>query len=176
MKHPHRTLLILTLISALGGSPFNPLMPAERDVLPLWPGKPPGETKELPPEADTTTPESNTIAGRPLMRIGNVSTPTLTVYPAPADKATGTSMVICPGGGHYILAWDLEGTEVAVWLNSIGVTAFVLKYRVPGREESPRWRAAVQDAQRAMSLVRSRAKEFNIDPPARGHHGVFSRG
>jgi len=148
---------------------------AEHEVIPLWPGKPPGETKELPPEADTTTPDSDKIAGKRLMRIGNVSTPTLTVYPAPADRATGTSVVICPGGGHYILAWDLEGTEIAEWLNSIGVTAFVLKYRVPGREESPRWRAAVQDAQRAMSLVRSRANEFGINPERVGIMG-FSAG
>lgn len=150
---------------------------AQQQVIPLWPGKPPGEIKELPPEADTTGPDGNLIDGRRVMRIGNVSTPTLTVFPAPADKANGTSMVICPGGGHYILAWDLEGTEVAEWLNSLGVTAFVLKYRVPARdpENEPRWRAAVQDAQRAMSIVRSRAAEFSIDPERIGIMG-FSAG
>ncbi len=175
MTRPPGILLVLSAVSALCFSPVHALIGADHEVIPLWPGKPPGETKELPPEADTTTPDSDKIAGRRLMRIGNVSTPTLTVYPAPADKATGTSVVICPGGGHYILAWDLEGTEVAEWLNSIGVTAFVLKYRVPGREPSPRWRAAVQDAQRAMSLVRSRAKEFGVDPERVGIMG-FSAG
>ena len=167
-------LKLLILLLALTG----PAIAAEQQVINLWPGKPPGETKELPPEVDTTKPTDNLIAGRRLMRIGNVSTPSLTVYPAPADKATGTSIIICPGGGHHILAWDLEGTEVAEWLNSIGVTAFVLKYRVPSRaltKEEPRWRAAVQDAQRAMSLVRSRAKEFAINPERIGIMG-FSAG
>ena len=167
-------LKLLILLLALTG----PAIAAEQQVINLWPGKPPGETKELPPEVDTTKPTDNLIAGRRLMRIGNVSTPSITVYPAPADKATGTSIIICPGGGHHILAWDLEGTEVAEWLNSIGVTAFVLKYRVPSRaltKEEPRWRAAVQDAQRAMSLVRSRAKEFAINPERIGIMG-FSAG
>ena len=164
-------LMIVTLLVILQNTTFG----VEPVVLPLWPDKPPGETKELPPEADTTTPETDKVAGDRVMRIGNVSTPTLTVFPAPANMATSTSMVVCPGGGHHILAWDLEGTEVAGWLNSIGVTAFVLKYRVPGREESPRWRAAVQDAQRGMSLVRSRAKEFNINPERIGIMG-FSAG
>ena len=154
------------------------VLAADHQVINLWPGKPPGETKELPPEVDTTRTTDNLIAGRRLMRIGNVSTPSLTVYPAPTDKANGTSIIICPGGGHHILAWDLEGTEVAEWLNSIGVTAFVLKYRVPSRalaKEEPRWRAAVQDAQRAMSLVRSRAKEFALNPERIGIMG-FSAG
>jgi acetyl esterase/lipase len=166
--HP---LLMLTLVTMFVTSTLNA---AEPQVINLWPGQPPGETKELPPEVDTTKPTDNLIDGRRLMRIGNVSTPTLTVYPAPADQATGASVVICPGGGHHILAWDLEGTEVAEWLNSIGVTAFVLKYRVPSRAEGgnePRWRAAVQDAQRALSLVRSRAKEFAIDPERMGIMG-----
>lgn len=150
---------------------------AEHQIIPLWPGKPPGEIKELPPEADTTKPTDNLIAGRRLMRVGNVSTPTLTVYPAPAGMATGTSIIIAPGGGHHILAWDLEGTEVAEWLNSIGVTAFVLKYRVPARAigDEPRWRAAVQDAQRALSIVRTRAGEWNLNPARVGIMG-FSAG
>ena len=171
------TLRIIALFVILFASLIlsNSAFSAEHKVIPLWPDKPPGETKELPPEADTTKPDSDKVAGGRVMRIGNVSRPTLTVYPAPTDKDTGTSVVICPGGGHYILAWDLEGTEVAEWLNSIGVTAFVLKYRVPGREKSPRWRAAVQDAQRAMSLVRSQAKDFKINPERIGIMG-FSAG
>jgi acetyl esterase/lipase len=84
-------------------------------------------------------------------------------------------VVICPGGGHYILAYDLEGTEVAEWLNSIGVTGIVLKYRVPAREREQRWRAAVQDAQRAVSVVRSRAEEWGVDPERIGILG-FSAG
>ncbi|HAV64953.1 MAG TPA: xylanase [Verrucomicrobiales bacterium] len=165
------------LLLLLGALLAFPSAAADHRIIPLWPEKPPGEIKELPQEMDMTKPTDNLIAGRRLMRIGNVSTPTLTVYPAPADRANRTSMIVCPGGGHHILAWDLEGTEVAEWLNSIGVTAFVLKYRVPTRdpENEPRWRAAVQDAQRAMSLVRSRAMEFNIDPNRIGLMG-FSAG
>lgn len=71
-------------------------------------------------------------------------------------------MVICPGGGFSILAWDLEGTEVAEWLNTLGVTGIVLKYRVPTRDHNPVWLAPVQDAQRALSLVRSRASEWEL--------------
>lgn len=169
---------LLPVLVAISFLVNPPAIAAEHPVINLWPGKPPGETKELPPEADLTKPTDNLIAGRRLMRVGNVSTPSFTVYRAPAEKANGTSVIICPGGGHTILAWDLEGTEVADWLNSIGVTAFVLKYRVPTRAvngNEPRWRAAVQDAQRALSIVRSRAKEYDIDPNRIGMMG-FSAG
>jgi hypothetical protein len=73
------------------------------------------------------------IAGKPVIRLGNVSKPTISIYRASTDKATGTAVVVCPGGGYHILAMDLEGTEVCDWLNSIGVTAVLLKYRVPER-------------------------------------------
>jgi acetyl esterase/lipase len=149
---------------------------AEPQIVRLWPGQPPGDIGlSLPPEGDTTKPDGRLVAGRRVMRIGNVSTPTLAVYPAPSEQNTGTSIIICPGGGHHILAYDLEGTEVAEWLNGIGVTAFVLKYRVPARERDQRWRAAVQDAQRAVSLVRGRAAEWSIDPQRIGILG-FSAG
>src|SRR5690606_34350249 len=123
---------------------------AEPLTLDVWPGKPPGETKVLPPESDQTKPDDPLIAGRRIIKLGNVSTPQIAVYRP--EKPNGTSVVICPGGGHHILAYDLEGTEVAEWLNGIGVTGIVLKYRVPFRDPEARWRAAVQDAQRAMSL------------------------
>ncbi len=144
-------------------------------TLNLWPGKPPGETKELPPEADTTKDTDNLIAGRRLQRIGNVSTPSLAIYRPAPDKDTGASVVICPGGGHHILAYDLEGTEVAEWLNTIGVTGIVLKYRVPARDQEKRWLAAVQDGQRAVSLTRSKAEEWKLDPKRIGILG-FSAG
>ncbi|MDZ4781886.1 MAG: alpha/beta hydrolase [Planctomycetia bacterium] len=144
-------------------------------TLNLWPGKPPGETKELPPEADTTKDSDNLIAGRRLQRIGNVSTPTLAIYRPAPELDTGASVVICPGGGHHILAYDLEGTEVAEWLNTIGVTGIVLKYRVPARDQDKRWLAAVQDGQRAVSLTRSNAEEWKLDPKRIGILG-FSAG
>ena len=144
-------------------------------VHPLWPGRPPGETATLPPEADTTKPTDNLIAGRRVLRIGNVSTPTLEVFRPAKERDTGAAVIVCPGGGHHILAYDLEGTEVAEWLTSIGVTGIVLKYRVPARPGPVRWKAAVQDGQRAVSLVRSRAKEWGIDPARIGILG-FSAG
>jgi acetyl esterase/lipase len=101
--------------------------------------------------------------------------PQIAVYRPSAEKDTGAAVVICPGGGHHILAYDLEGTEVAEWLNSIGVTGIVLKYRVPFRDPEQRWRAAVQDAQRAMSLVRANAADWKIDPNRIGICG-FSAG
>jgi acetyl esterase/lipase len=148
---------------------------AEPITLNVWPSRPPGETKELPPEADQTKPEDKLIAGRRIIKLGNVSVPQIAVYRAPAEKNTGAAVIICPGGGHHILAYDLEGTEVAEWLSEIGVTAIVLKYRVPFRDERKRWLAAVQDAQRAMSLVRSRSDEWDIDPGRLGILG-FSAG
>lgn len=144
-------------------------------VLDVWPGKPPGETKTLPPEADQTKDSDKLIAGRRIIKLGNVSTPQLAVYRPSKDKDTGAAVVICPGGGFSILAYDLEGTEVAAWLNSIGVTGIVLKYRVPTRDPQKRWLAAVQDAQRAMSLVRGKAGEWGLDPQRIGILG-FSAG
>ena len=144
-------------------------------ILNVWPGKAPGETKVLPPEADTTKSDGRNVGGRPVIRLGNVSTPQLAVYRPNQDKDTGAAVVICPGGGFNILAYDLEGTEVATWLNSIGVTAIVLKYRVPFRDPQQRWKAAVQDAQRAISMVRSRAPEWKLDPQRIGILG-FSAG
>jgi acetyl esterase/lipase len=141
----------------------------------LWPGNVPGDTGVLGDEADTTKPSDNLIAGRPVIRLGNVSEPTITVYRPPADRNTGAAVLVCPGGGYNILAMDLEGTEVCEWLNSIGVTAVLLKYRVPKREGQPPYVAPLQDAQRAMGLVRSRAKEWEIDPKRVGALG-FSAG
>src|SRR5206468_10602469 len=120
----------------------------------VWLGKPPGETQEIgpeviqPPKADENPPTT---------RITNIGRPTLSVYLPSKEKRNGTSVIVCPGGGFHILAWDKEGTEVAEWLNTIGVTVFVLKYRCPTGDRSPNWLAPAQDAQRAVSLVRSRA-------------------
>lgn len=148
---------------------------AEPLTIDVWPGKPPGETTELPPESDLTKPTDVLIAGRRIIKLGNVSTPQLAVYRPSKEKDTGASVVICPGGGHYIVAYDLEGTEVAEWLNEIGITGIVLKYRVPFRNPDKRWLSGVQDGQRAMSLVRSKAAELGLDPQRIGMLG-FSAG
>ena len=145
---------------------------AEPLVLDVWPGKtPPGDATVLGPEKYL---EENP-GERKVARLTNVTQPTIAVYQAPAEKATGAAVVICPGGGYHILAMDLEGTEVAEWLNSIGVTAVVLKYRVPKRPNQPQHQAPLQDAQRAMSLVRSMASEWKLDPKKIGILG-FSAG
>jgi acetyl esterase/lipase len=151
------------------------LFAAEPQVLDLWPGKSPDETKTLPPEADQTKDTDRLIAGRRIIKLGNVSKPQLAIYRPAKETDTGAAVIICPGGGHNILAYDLEGTEVAEWLNRIGVTGIVLKYRVPFRDPNNRSHAAVQDGQRAMSLVRSRAAEWKIDPKRTGMLG-FSAG
>jgi len=142
--------------------------------IPLWPGTVPGAVRTLPPEADTTTATSDLVAGRRVIRLGNVSSPTISIYRPDPAKDTGASVVVCPGGGYYILAMDLEGTEVCEWLNSIGVTGVLLKYRVPkGEEKKPL--APLQDAQRGLGLVRYRAKELGLDPNRIGVLG-FSAG
>jgi acetyl esterase/lipase len=146
-------------------------------VQPIWPGKPPGEIKELPPEQDITKPEEakRDAGGKPIIRLTNVSIPTVSVYQPAKENDTGTAVIICPGGGHNILALNHEGTETAEWLTKLGVTGIVLKYRVPSRTPDKRWFAAVQDAQRAVSFVRAKAKEWQIEPNRIGILG-FSAG
>jgi acetyl esterase/lipase len=164
------------LLSAIALLPLSfGTLAVEPLTLNVWPDKPPGKATELPPEADQTKAEDKLIAGRRIIKLGNVTNPQIAVYRPAKEKDTGTSVVICPGGGHHILAYDLEGTEVAEWLNGIGITGIVLKYRVPGRDPEKRWLAAVQDAQRAVSLVRSKAGEWRLDPKRIGILG-FSAG
>lgn len=143
----------------------------------IWPDKAPGKVIELPPEYDTTKPDGDLVAGRRVIRLTNVVIPQIAIYKPKPSIDTKTSIIIAPGGGHWILAYDLEGTEIAEWLNSIGVTAIILKYRVPGKEwnKDKRWLAAAQDGQRAMSIVRGRAREIDIDPNKIGIMG-FSAG
>ena len=142
----------------------------------LWPGEAPGETVTLPPESYRIN-DNRLTAGKPVSRLQNVSVPMVTIYKPDPKIDTGSSIMIAPGGGFTILAYDKEGTEVAEWANSIGMTAIVLKYRVPGNVHSPDkpWLPAAQDGQRAMSLVRSRSDELGIDPDRIGILG-FSAG
>jgi acetyl esterase/lipase len=128
----------------------------------------------MPPEVDTTTPRDPLIAGRPIIRLGNVSTPTLTLY-TPQSENSGAAVVVFPGGGYQILAIDLEGTEVCDWLNSIHVNCVLVKYRVPNTGPYPKSPAALQDAQRVLGMVREHAAEWHIDPNRVGVLG-FSAG
>jgi acetyl esterase/lipase len=136
-------------------------------VVPLWP-------KEFLPAPTAGKVEKAETEGKgdwTIIKVSEVSTPTLTVYPAPATAAgPAPAVIVCPGGGYFILAWDLEGTEIAHWLNAAGVTCVLLKYRVPGQREG-----AFQDGQRAVSLTRANAKAWNIDPARIGILG-FSAG
>ncbi len=161
--------LLLTLIQA-----NSSLAQTVSDPIALWPAQPPGRNAATGAEADTSTSESPQVAGQSVIRLGNVSHPTLTIY-QPENQTSDAAVLVCPGGGYHILAMDLEGTEVCEWLNSIGVTAAVLKYRVPRPEGAPRPIEALQDAQRAMSLLRERAEQLRIDPQRIGVLG-FSAG
>jgi len=154
---------------------------AEPVVMELWPGKAPDETVEIGPERFRPSPELNRkqveITESTRLLTG-VSRPSITVHRPAATNDTGTAVIICPGGGYWNLYWQLEGEEVAEWLNSIGVTGIILKYRVPRRPGEPEREPArrpLQDAQRAVRVVRHRAAEWGIDPRRVGIIG-FSAG
>ncbi len=133
--------------------------------LPLWPGA-------VPDPLPASKPEDLTADGA----IEHVSRPTMTVY-SPTGKNTGVAVIVIPGGGYQVLAIDLEGTEICDWLTSIGVTAVLLKYRVPSATLYPAKGSiqSLEDTQRAIGLVRSRAAEWHIDPHKIGVLG-FSAG
>lgn len=164
------TILVLCALCVLGGSAPLAAWAAEPEELKLWPGEVPGEADFQPPVTKPAPPRNDGIT-----RLALVTEPTMTVLRAPADKANGAAVLICPGGGYHILAWDLEGTEIAAWLNSLGVTAAVLKYRVPRRDKDVPHTAPLQDAQRALRLLRQNATQWNVDPKRIGVLG-FSAG
>jgi acetyl esterase/lipase len=162
-------LLIVCFFQSAGNAAENPL------VLPVWPGKVLGDYGTIGAERVRAPSESPTKTAK---WITNVTKPTITVFRSESGKNTGAAMVICPGGGYWNLAWDLEGEEVAAWLNTLGMTGIVLKYRVPRRPGQPEPLPApgpLLDSQRAVSLVRSRAGEWGIDPNRIGIVG-FSAG
>ena len=143
-------------------------------VVRLWPQGAPGPSTVTGPEKDMTTAKDGLVAGRPLMHLGNVSVPTLTLF-RPKGMNTGVAVLVFPGGGYNILAIDLEGTEVCDWLTAQGITCVLLKYRVPGTGPYPKSDAALQDAQRAVGMVREHAAEWKVDPKKVGVLG-FSAG
>ena len=150
---------------------MSSLVLADPDTpIPLWTGAVPGEESQIIGEEKVADRNNDGIT-----RTSNVSKPTIAFYPAPADKNTGAVVVVAPGGGYGILASKHEGSDVCTWLNGIGVNAVLLKYRVPRRKNLEKHHAPLQDAQRAVSLVRSRAAEWKIDPKRVGFLG-FSAG
>jgi len=139
----------------------------------IWPGTPP-DAKPVPgPEYATNEP---TGTGQPWVSVNNVSQPTMTVY-SPKGTNTGVAVVVFPGGGYFCLAIDLEGTEICDWLNSRGITAVLLKYRVPVKKVGPYGESplALEDAQRTLGLVRFHAAKWHINPHKIGVIG-FSAG
>ncbi len=153
---------------AFCGLPLSAARAAEPLVVELWSGQPPDETGEIGAERALMSPaldRKQVEVTESTRLVTNVTRPTLTFYRPAQDKDSGTAMLICPGGGYWNLYWQLEGEEVAQWLNSIGVTGIILKYRVPRRADEPKGvpaRRPLQDAQRAVSLVRSRAQEWGL--------------
>ena len=164
--------LALVLGTALIGRAADP--PASSaTTIDVWPGPAPGENGSIGEEKATRKEGSNVITS-----LTNVTKPTLTVSRPESDKNTGAAVLVFPGGGYTNLAWDHEGEQVARWLNSIGVTAAILKYRVPRRPDTPKGQPPVQalmDAQRAISIVRSKAADWGVDPKRIGILG-FSAG
>jgi acetyl esterase/lipase len=150
-------------------------------VVKVWPGKVPDEPGTIGEEMVRMSPSlSRTMVEvtEPTRLITRVTQPTITIFRPDRSRDTGTSVLICPGGGYWDLYWQLEGEEVAAWFNSLGVTGIILKYRVPRRPDEPIGgpaRRPLQDSQRAMSLVRSRAQEWGLNPERIGVIG-FSAG
>jgi acetyl esterase/lipase len=175
---------IISVVFCLLASSFVPAFVRAADqplVLSLWPAKVPGDAG-ISGEEKFIELMSNgkplQVAGKPTKWLTNVSRPTITVYAAPKEKATGVAMLICPGGGYHNLGWDVEGEEVADWLNSVGITGVLLKYRCPRRAGDVKGEpplGPLLDAQRAVSLVRSKAADWAIDPGKIGMIG-FSAG
>jgi acetyl esterase/lipase len=147
---------------------------AQQITLPLWSHGAPESRAFTAHEHDITAPSDPLIAGRKIIKLTDVSTPTLALY-KPGAGNSGAAVLVFPGGGYSILAYDLEGTEVCAWLNSIHVTCVLVKYRVPYTGHYPERPEDLEDAQQAMRLTRIHAAEWGIDPNRIGVLG-FSAG
>jgi acetyl esterase/lipase len=158
------SLLIFICLIAITGN-----LSGQSKVIDIWQGKVPGAIAN--PNYKVIADSSGSWTW---MR--NITDPLLDMYPAPADKSNGTAVVICPGGGYWALAYKHEGYQVAAWFNRIGVTAFVLKYRLPDSAiMTDKSIGPMQDGQEAIRIVRRHAKEWNINPNKIGIMG-FSAG
>ena len=154
-----RPVLVALLLPAAALAQTSP------QVIPLWPNGAPGfeKLKDVPEEAKDYW-------------VRSINNPSVTVFPAPKDKANGTAVIVAPGGGFRELVFNAEGRQPAAFLNNLGITVFALKYRLPKQENSPYSVQNVrEDAYRAIRLVRSRAVDFHIDPRRIGVLG-FSAG
>jgi acetyl esterase/lipase len=169
MRLPLITLTTIALLTAAMTAR------AQQVTLPLWPNGAPEATTITGPERDGTKPTDEITAGKPVLRLTDVSKPILTVYKPDSAADTGAAVVVFPGGGYRFLAYNLEGTEVCSWLNSIGMTCVLVKYRVPIAGHYPEHVEDLEDAQQAMRLTRLHAAEWHIDPQRVGALG-FSAG
>lgn len=157
-------ILLLCITSSTLAAEYAPINKNAQKVVPLWSGAAPDGWQQTEPEVS--------IRSGGVTRVANVGKPTLAFYPVKKERAP--AIIVCPGGAYRKLAYDKEGEEIAEWLNTIGVCAFVLKYRLPVKGDVKHV-PALQDAQRAVSLVRSRAGELKIDGKRIGILG-FSAG
>ncbi len=140
---------------------------AQNQVLPLWEGDPPNYRD---------TGEETIIENRDILVVSNVQKPEIAVYLPAKRNATGEAVVICPGGGYHVLAYDWEGIDIASWLNSKGIAAIVLTYRLPDAScNIVPYKSPLMDAQRALRTVRANAEKWNVDPAKIGVMG-FSAG
>ena len=166
--------LRLSLIAFL----FLSLLPSQADTkkvreprpIRVWPGKAPDEPVGIEAKKASAVTGSDGV-----IRIPYVDTPELFYYSAIPEKSVGTCVIVCPGGGYGKLAWNKEGTEIAEWLNTLGIHAVTLKYRVPRRDRTKPHPWPLQDLQRSIRLIRSKATEWKIDPKRIGVMG-FSAG
>jgi acetyl esterase/lipase len=159
------------LFCLLGSSALGTLAHAAEPVtLKLWPDGPP---TAMAPKSEATAKLIQSYGGATPSRITDVTDPTITIYRP--EKSNGASVIVAPGGGFMFLSYAHEGTQVCEWLNTLGVTAVLLKYRTPTRDEKEAFELPVQDAQRALGLVRHHADEWKLDPQRVGLLG-FSAG
>ena len=143
---------------------------AEPVTFKLWPDGPP---TAMTVKSDATVNLIKSYGGMRPGRVSDVSDPTITIFRP--QNPNGASVIVAPGGGFMFLSYEHEGTAVCEWLNSLGVTAVLLKYRTPTRDERDMFELPVQDVQRAMGLVRHHAAEWKLDPKRVGLLG-FSAG
>ena len=143
---------------------------AMADEIKLWPEGPPSP---LPVKSEATAKLIASYGGPTPTRLTDISDPTITIYKP--EKPNGASVIVAPGGGFMFLSYSFEGTQVCEWLNTLGVTGVLLKYRTPTRDDKEPYTLPVQDAQRAMGLVRHHAAEWGLDPNRVGLLG-FSAG
>lgn len=156
-------------------SPISLLPAHAQQTIPLWPHATPEPAQTTEAEKDVTKDTDALISGHRTARLTNVTQPSMTVYLAPSNRNTGAAAVVFPGGGYQRLAWNGEGTDTCAWVNSLGMTCLLIKYRVPEKGRFPDNPVDLEDAQQAMRIARAHADAWHLDPQRLGIIG-FSAG